>query len=95
MDVAIPERVSTYVYDECNRLVRETTNGTSYEYVYGTSSHMLEKVYKNDCLVKTLKYENGMLTEIEKDGKINVIYDNYGNIKSIGSKILHIISKAQ
>ncbi len=86
MDVAIPERVSTYVYDECNRLVRETTNGTSYEYVYGTSSHMLEKVYKNDCLVKTLKYENGMLTEIEKDGKINVNYDNYGNIKSIGSK---------
>lgn len=86
MDVAIPERVSTYVYDECNRLVRETTNGTSYEYVYGTSSHMLEKVYKNDCLVKTLKYENGMLTEIEKDGKINVSYDNYGNIKSIGSK---------
>ncbi len=30
--------------------------------------------------------KNGMLTEIEKDGKINVIYDNYGNIKSIGSK---------
>ena len=27
-----------------------------------------------------------MLTEIEKDGKINVIYDNYGNIKSIGGK---------
>ena len=27
-----------------------------------------------------------MLTEIEKDGKINVNYDNYGNIKSIGSK---------
>ena len=27
-----------------------------------------------------------MLTEIEKDGKINVSYDNYGNIKSIGTK---------
>ena len=30
--------------------------------------------------------KNGMLTEIEKDDKINVSYDNYGNIKSIGSK---------
>ena len=47
---------------------------------------MVERVYKNDSLIKTLKYDKGKLTEVEKDGKIDISYDSYGNIKSIGSR---------
>lgn len=72
----------TYTYDSFNRLTKETNPefGTL-DYTYDTITGMPKEVKKNNNIIKTFTYDNGLLTEVNDNGKINTItYDNYGNM---------------
>ena len=83
-----------YSYDEANRLTSEViklnddpNNVTTFNYIYGNTSNMIECVTNNNVTTKEFVYSNGrMISYTTNNIKYDIEYDNYGNIVGIGNK---------
>lgn len=78
----LPTRNYTYDYDSFNRLSSENNLVFgNLRYEYDINCGMLEKIIKNDNVIKQFEYNVGRLTKVNNHGKIKQIaYDNYGNM---------------
>lgn len=86
-DNNIASESSSYSYDVLGRLISECINNNQYDYLYDVN-HLTSIKYNNNT-IKTFTYVDQFLTSIIHNNQtININYDNYGNMISIGSAII-------
>ncbi|MBQ4587216.1 MAG: hypothetical protein IJB13_05460, partial [Clostridia bacterium] len=84
------KKLVSYSYDDCNRLIEESNSVLgNFKYNYDTKGNLfsVEKLNSNGAydVIKTFTYDaNGRKVAINTDD--NIVYDDYGNITSIGPK---------
>lgn len=79
----LEEVTISYEYDDNNRIIKEINlNGDTFIYSYDVTSGMVEKVSKNNNIIKTLSCSAGKLTKVNND---DIIYNSYGDITAIGN----------